>query len=121
MNSEFAFTCDESIHLTDRRWSQLCAITFSLFSTGAEIQERPDHTLNGKILTLNFKTSHEFQSYVRRAFFTEGTRLVTFGVLEKSQKHVVCHAIVNLTPKIRVLGVPLESDDDLENSTVIYA
>lgn len=107
------------MQLTSRRWPQLCAITFSLYSTGAAIEERPEHSLVENILTLKFRTSTEFQNFVRRAFFTEATRLVTFDMIERSPNHVICQAILNLTPKIRILGVPLESDDDLENSEII--
>ena len=109
------------MQLSCRRWPQLCAITFSLYSTGAALEERPEYTLTDKILTLRFKTSTDFQNYVRRAFFTEATRLVTFIMIEKSPNHVICQATLNLTPKIRILGVPLESDDDLENSEIIIA
>ena len=121
MISEFVFTCEEAMQLSARRWPQLCALTFSLYSTGAAIEDRPEHSLLDNILTLRFKTSTKFQDYVRRAFFTEATRLVSFVVVEKSHNHVICQAALNLTPKIRILGVPLESDDDLENSEIIIA
>ena len=109
------------MQLSSRRWPRLCALTFSLYSTGAAIEDRPEYTLLDNILTLKFKTSTDFQNYVRRAFFTEATRLVTFDIIEKCSNHVICEAILNLTPKIRILGVPLESDDDLENSAIIVA
>ena len=117
------FTCDEGVYLTDRRWQQLCSITFTLFSTGAQIEDRPDYTLSESVLTLTFTSSSHFQNYVRRAFFTEGTRLISFEVLEKSPKFVICKAIFNLTPKIRILGEPLEPDDDLEapNTVILHA
>ena len=109
------------MQLSNRRWPQLCAITFSLYSTGAALEDRPRHTLMENILTLYFESSSSFQNYVRRAFFTEATRLVAFELTERSPRHVICQATFNLTPKIRILGVPLESDDDLANSEIIIA
>ena len=100
--SEISYECDEPIHLTERRWRALSAITFSLYSTGASLEERPTHVLNETSLILSFKTTTKFTDFVRRAFFTEGTKLVTFEVTDRAPTSVTCVAVTNLTPSVEL-------------------
>ena len=113
------YTCPETIHLTERRWRLLSTVTFSLFSTGAILEERPEGQFDGQVLTLEFETKEKFLNYTRRALFTEGTRLVDFKVSSKTPTCVICTSTFNLTPKLRIRGEPLDPTDDLNDPDTV--
>ena len=95
----------------------LAATSFGVYATGQRFESRPNHTLEGTLLTIFFETNTEFIEYIRRAFRVTASRLVAFTAESVGDRLVRCRAIFNHTPYLKVVGsVNDPSGDDSDVS-----
>ena len=90
------------MHLSPRQWQLLSAVSFGIYSTGMSFVERPNHVLDGTVLSISFSTEDEFRNYTRRAFAVCASRLVAFAAVEIQEKTVKCKALFNHTPSLQI-------------------
>ena len=99
----------------------LAAASFGIYCTGQAFENRPDYTLDGTLMTVNFASSNDFSDYVRRAFRVVVSRLVAFTVDSVAPNSVTCRALFNHTPILEVIATitdPSGDEDDVNIFTI---
>ena len=67
-----------------------------------EFVDRPEYTLEGATMRIDFKSSTEFKNYTRRAMPIRATRLVAFTVGTVTDTKITCVALFNQTEPLIV-------------------
>ena len=89
---------------TAPQWNLLSRVMFRIFSSGADINDRPTSQFEDGTLTLSFESSFLFDRCARMCMQYQGGNTVGFITDEISGTTIVSRATFNSTPVVR--GLP---------------
>ena len=92
--------------------------TFLVYAGGHFLASRPRASFESPVLTVPFDDRAEFLGFLFQARQMNPTSLIEFHVSAREPRRVVCRALYNRTPILRVRGddenlPPASNDDDL--------
>ena len=117
--SGIIFTCaNEAFGTSTSQWIEMARNTFLVYAGGHYVASRPRASLENSVLTVPFDDRAEFLDFLFQARQMNPTSLIEFTVEVREPRRVVCRALYNRTPILRVRGdeenlPPAANDDDL--------
>ena len=89
------------------QWNLLSRVMFRIFSSGADINDRPQSQFENGTLTLTFESSFIFDRCARMCLQYQGGNTVGFVTDSTSGTTIISRATFNSTPAIREIpGLP---------------
>ena len=90
------------MRLSFSRWRLLSRITFGVFATGCDFEDRPSVDFNGTDLVLHFTALETFTRFTQRAFRQPASALIDFEV-DVTPQRVVGTITMNNTPRVELV------------------